>query len=880
MQEQLTIDPYIVGAGEFNIRHHLGVLRGRFWTILACVVVLFTVAAVYAFRATPISEASARLLIERSLPVVGPFQEVRERRDKEYFSTQVNLITSKAVLDRALEDERFAGLFEEDEARDVSSPGLWRSVVREVRAVLDEDSFRPRQPWERLRAVVAVRPLKDTNLVDLKVRGPNPELGALIANTVARAYVSYSVAMRQESAGQAFDMLQRQMREQEKAVVEAEDDLLSYREQATIPELGSPGEESPVTSRRRALNDEYTRVQLRRIELSVAAQAIRQEQESGQDLNSMLGVALVRSDSAVQELYSRLMQVELDAQVALRSYGGKHPEVLMLDDQRVHLVARLQDAIARVAQSIQAEHVMLLAREGELTSALARESDLALDQARTSHVYGRLERDAARQGRVFDVIVDRMKEVDLTKDAGVTNVSLVEAAAAPQSPIKPNKKRALILGALLGLLMGLGLAYGLEYLDDTVKTPDDVEKRLSMPWLGYVPRMRPARGRDGFVGLAQHTLIHPSSSHTEAFRSIRTNVYFSRPRGEMKSLMVTSAAPQDGKSIFASNLAVTVAQDGKRVLLVDADLRRPTLHKAFELDRGPGLTNMLVEGKRLEDLVQSPPDGGNGKLENLHILCAGSKAPNPAELLGGEAMDRFVRETREQYDMVIYDACPAMFVADAAGLASGCDGVLIVLKAAKSRRDAAERARRQLEALNGKIIGVVLNDVRPRILRYYGSYGYYYYDYQRYYKDYGDKEPDTLKLVIPTAAAAKPEATAAVAEQEPEPTADEDAPRAVSFSMRSGDERSLSFGLKDGEEVVLGRDAAECNFTLPDVAISRVHCRIANIGGNILVEDLGTTNGTYVNDERVQKAEVSLGDVIRIGRYEISVGGSPSGHGA
>ncbi|MCK4376374.1 MAG: FHA domain-containing protein, partial [Candidatus Brocadiae bacterium] len=183
--------------------------------------------------------------------------------------------------------------------------------------------------------------------------------------------------------------------------------------------------------------------------------------------------------------------------------------------------------------------------------------------------------------------------------------------------------------------------------------------------------------------------------------------------------------------------------------------------------------------------------------------------------------------------------------------------------------------------LDGKVIGVVLNDVRPRTLRYYGSYGYYYYDYRRYYKHYGDDEPDTLKLVIPTATAAKPEATAAVAEQELEPTADDDdAPRAVSFSMRSGDERSLSFGLKDGEEVVLGRDAAECNFTLPDAAISRVHCRIANIGGNILVEDLGTANGTYVNDERVQKAEVSLGDVIRIGRYEISVGGSPSGHGA
>jgi capsular exopolysaccharide synthesis family protein len=212
--------------------------------------------------------------------------------------------------------------------------------------------------------------------------------------------------------------------------------------------------------------------------------------------------------------------------------------------------------------------------------------------------------------------------------------------------------------------------------------------------------------------------------------------------------VITSAVPQEGKSVFAANLATTIAQDGKRVLLVDADLRRPQLQKAFNLKRDPGLTNMLVEGRPLSELVQSPRNGDNGSLENLHVLCAGSKTPNPAELLGGEAMAKFAREAREQYDMVIYDMCPAMFVADAAPLSSGADGVVMVLKAAKTRRGAAGRARRQLEAVDGKIIGAVLTNVRPKAFGGYGyygygygyGYGYYDYDYHRYYREYADDQ--------------------------------------------------------------------------------------------------------------------------------------------
>ena len=282
-----------------------------------------------------------------------------------------------------------------------------------------------------------------------------------------------------------------------------------------------------------------------------------------------------------------------------------------------------------------------------------------------------------------------------------------------------------------------------------------------------MPRLQSSPGdRNGFAGAAQHTLTYPNSSSAENFRAIRTNVYFSGQRGQIKSLMVTSVAPQDGKSVFASNLAAAIAQDGKRVLLVDADLRRPTVHQAYDVHRAPGLTNMLVEGTPLDDLVQVPAARQNGGPGCLHILSAGAKVPNPSELLGGGVMAAFMRQARERYDMVIYDCCPAMFVADAAGIAAGSDGAVLVLKASKTRRDAAESAARQLLAVDGKIIGAVLNQVHRRAMRYHGGYNYYYYDYQRYYHDYGEKDA-TVELLAPPAHEQAGGARAAVALQEP-----------------------------------------------------------------------------------------------------------------
>ncbi len=720
-----------------ELRRFLGVLRGRSWAIFTCATVVFTLFVVNAFRATPIYEASARLLIERKPPQAALFDTLQEQREEEYHLTQVELITCRAVLERALEDERVATFFADADALDVSRPGLLRTVAHELRRVFGGEPSRPVQPWERLRERIRVEPVEATNLVDVRVRGADPKEAAIIANGVAEAYVRYSVSARKSSALEMFQALQKQKEEQERALVGAEDALQSYQATTGLPHLESAGMKNPAVDRLKALNEEYTAVQLRRIELGVAAEAVEGVLKGDKDVIAALAVQSIAKDAAVQTLCGRLARIELEVKAALNSHYAKHPEVTALEDQRKLVLAQLREAVLRAARSIQRERSMQLRREQELAATLKQQNQVVQESAQKSHRYHRLKREVDRQTRLFDVIVGRMREVDLTKDTGITNNSLVERATAPLTPVSPNKVRAAVLGAILGLLLGIGLGYFLDYFDDTIKTPDDVENRIRMPSLGYVSEIPSSTGNvDGFCERAAYSLKHQGSSVSELFRSIRTKVYFSGEQGQMKSLHITSPAPGDGKTVLAANLAVTLARDNKRVLLVDADLRRPRVHEAFGLRGEPGLANVLVEGKPWREFVQpiSGSDNGDGK---LHILSAGASSPNPAELLGSRSMKQFMRDAREEYDVVIYDSCPVSFVADNAPLCAAADGTIMVLKAGTTRCDAVKRANRQLQAVNGKIIGAVLSQVSPKILKGDRYSGYYPY-YEQYYARRGE----------------------------------------------------------------------------------------------------------------------------------------------
>ncbi|MHC4787875.1 MAG: tyrosine-protein kinase domain-containing protein, partial [Planctomycetota bacterium] len=327
-------------------------------------------------------------------------------------------------------------------------------------------------------------------------------------------------------------------------------------------------------------------------------------------------------------------------------------------------------------------------------------------------------------------LVERMGEVDLTGEYAKTNVKVVEDAEVPVAPVKPRKKLVAVQSVAVGLFLGVCLAFLVEYMDDTVKTPEDLEERVGLPVLGFVPAVE-VRGsvKDRFSHRGKTSLVDPRSIAAEAYRHIRTNLFFSAEAAGCKVLAVTSAARGDGKTTTACNLALAMAKSGKNVLLVDADLRRPMVHEVFGLETKTGLSTVLVGVTDLKEAIQTVKQDG-GTVENLHVLTGGPRPSNPAELLNSEGMPRFLDVARERYDWIVIDTTPVLSVADASIVGAISDGVVMVVKAATNSRALASRARKQLMAVNACLLGGVLNDVEVSKFGYYSDYyGYLGRDY-------------------------------------------------------------------------------------------------------------------------------------------------------
>ena len=321
-----------------------------------------------------------------------------------------------------------------------------------------------------------------------------------------------------------------------------------------------------------------------------------------------------------------------------------------------------------------------------------------------------------------------MEEADVTSQLKTSNINIVDPAAVPRSPIKPNKKLNIILGAIVGLGMGIGLVFFLEYLDNTIKSPEDVEDYLEIPLLGVLSNVKISfGGKSAPSELIAHEM--PRSVFAEAVRSIRTSVMFSIIDTSRKLIMVTSATQGEGKTFLASNLASTIAQAGKNTLLVDTDLRKPRVNKVFSVEKNPGLCNYLIGEIELESIIKST------QVPNLSVVTCGNIPPNPSEIMQSAVMGKFCDTVRERFDIVIFDTPPSMTVTDAIVLSGIVDGVIITIKASSTVKNTIKRCISQIKTNKGEMLGAVVNSVDI------SRGGYYYHYYAHYYKyGYGSEK--------------------------------------------------------------------------------------------------------------------------------------------
>jgi capsular exopolysaccharide synthesis family protein len=406
--------------------------------------------------------------------------------------------------------------------------------------------------------------------------------------------------------------------------------------------------------------------------------------------------------------------------------GPRHPDMLKNAVAIQTAENKIQGEIGKVVQSMRNDYMSATAQEQSLMSALEQQKNEALALSRKGIDYGALQRDAATNRQIFESLLQRTKETGISGELKTSNVRVVDPAETPRSPVSPNVRNNLLVSLFGGLTMAIGLAFFFEYLDNRIKTPDEVKRHLGLPFLGMVPAL---------FGLNEETPLVSNGvppNFSESFRAIRTNVIFSSAEPGGRSIVVTSTGPGEGKTAVASNLAISLAQASQRVLLIDADMRRPRVHSVFSLRQEPGLSNVLAGTSKASESVRI------GGTRGLWVLPSGRIPSNPAELLGSKRFEDFVKTVSQHFDWVIIDTPPVMAVTDSTVVAHLATGVLFVVGAEMTGRQAAQRALEQLEHGRAKLVGAVLNRVDLQHHGYYYSQ-YYRREYTEYYSSTGSR---------------------------------------------------------------------------------------------------------------------------------------------
>jgi capsular exopolysaccharide synthesis family protein len=387
--------------------------------------------------------------------------------------------------------------------------------------------------------------------------------------------------------------------------------------------------------------------------------------------------------------------------------------------------------VNRVINSLQNEYRVALAREESLKAALAQQKKDSLGLNQKAIQYGVLRREAESARHMYDLLIKRFKETALTEDMKTGNIRVIDRAEVPKDPVKPRKKHNLILAVIVGLVTGLGLAFFFEYLDNTVKIPEDVKQHLKIPFLGPVPLFEiQSAGNPGPDGNPALVTLHaPKSNASESYRGIRTNILFSSAEAPPQVVLITSAGPSEGKTITTLNLGIAMAQAGSKVMILDCDMRRPQIHKAFGLAKDRGISNLLVGSEDVDGALVHTP------IPNLDVIPCGPIPPNPSEMLGSKRMAALLDRLRKGYTHILIDSPPVTAVTDPVVLSKSVDGVLLVIRAGDTAREIVRNSVAQFQRVGANILGAILNGIDV------GRDKYYYYQYYHYYYgEDGDKK--------------------------------------------------------------------------------------------------------------------------------------------
>ena len=710
--------------------------------VLVFFAVTFLVTAVYTFTATPIFQATSRIIIEKENPNLVSIQEVMavDATGSDYYQTQYQIIESRTVAREVIEKLNLADspeFFPEPKDNAVARAGRRVSEIyagfRQWAAGLirSHDSKPPDQAADledsamvsAFLSRISVGPIRNSRLVDIRVMAKDPAMAAAMTNALVDAYISQNLEIKLKAAKDGVKWLSDRIDEERRKVEDAERKLLRYKEENAIITDFSSDAEKITAEKLASLNQQVVNAQSLRVDAEtryLQAVSLENNPDMLDSVPEVLSNDLVKEIKKMEvALYNRMSELS-------RKYGKNHPQMMAIESELADLRKRKALEARRVVSSLRNEFKLALAREESLKNALESQKTESLDMNKKAIEYGVLQREAESSRNMYDMLIKRFKETSLTEEMKTGNIRVVDRAETPASPVKPRKKMNLVLALLIRLAGGVGLAFFLEYLDNTIKLPDEIKNLLKIPYLGHVPAVAASTDAAPKLPVDLVTLHSPKSSASEAFRGIRTGIMLSSPDKAPQTILVTSAGPVEGKSFNAANLAVVMAESGAKVLLMDCDMRRPQIHKIFNVQKNIGISNIISGACTLKEAILKGP------VDNLDILASGPLPPNPSEVLGSQKMNHLLAEFKKEYDRIIIDTPPITAVTDSVILSAVVDAVMLIIHTNETPRQLIQNAIEQLKTVNAHIIGPVLNGVNA------SRDGYYYYQY--YYSYYGDEK--------------------------------------------------------------------------------------------------------------------------------------------
>jgi capsular exopolysaccharide synthesis family protein len=740
-------------ADQVNLLDYWRVLVKRRWTILAFTFAVVVITAIATWKAHPIYRATIKIQIDPEQQNVLPFKDSQEigstyAQSQEYLQTQFKILESKTLAERVirvLNLDTNQSLMQGPTSSEKSKTMGW---IRDIFGLNDKDknetAMNPATAEERkfagllniFKSNLSTSPIRNSRLVDVSFNARDPHLAADVANALADQYIRMNFETKYQSASLAARFMNEQITDLKAKVEKSEESLVRFSREHDIYEISD--KENVILQKLSDLNKALT-----------AAQADRIQKESVWKIIQQAGPGnfpdVLRND-LIKELEKGLATLKMQQSKLAASFRPGWPELDRVTEQMAEAETQLALERKKAIRNVETEYHTSIQREKLLSEALVAQKAEANNFNQNSIQYNILKRQVDTEKQLYDGLLQRMKEAGVSAGLQSNNIHIVDPARPQRNPYSPNKPLNLSLALAIGLVLGVCFAFGVEYLDNSIKTPDDIDRFIKLPALGVIPSLAslaPSSNHHkqllsategkipkGIISSKAVELISyqdTKSVMSEAYRNLRTSILLSSGSGHPpKSLVVTSSQPGEGKTTTTVNLAIILAQTGGKVILLDCDMRNPRTHRVLNLENVGGMSAFLSGNSDMSSLIQQTD------IPNLFAITAGRVPPNPAELLSSTRMKQGLLLLGEYFDHILIDTPPVLSVTDARILGTMADGVVLVIKGGATPKEAVRRTKRLLQEVHAHLIGTLLNNVDVHSADYY-YYAKYYYGYGRKY---------------------------------------------------------------------------------------------------------------------------------------------------